>query len=530
MFQHLPRKAPRTKSNREPGLLNRMSATTLCSMLHCIGWTAPKAHLVIVLGLIILGIAGCLPHQRAQILSVSLVKLWEEKNPTKDESAALILGRSRGYLTTPGELKVIAEKAEAGLEPYQSTVAEVLHWANREWVYQLREHETCENSDTPAWNDNTEGTAILTAKSLAYHLTGNEQYAHEVKMILQQIMTEVKTISLEDRQCQLNFGWGAPELVAAADLIEGYWQSEICTGPMSLLYSDTTFGAGNCKQLFQNWLVKNPYYVVSYAAEASKSNWGAAATNATAYIADYMADRPELLLIHRNPPQVNGGEDIARSPAEAYRHANRLALDRMNGHGIEYMSRYSCDYLSGDQQSEQWNPVKSQITERGIIPEDARRQEFCNIPTYHSEYQNYPQVHLGNNIQQCELMLRRGDRSCYDNIDHSDIPDFTFTGPDGVERTTHLRPGRGSIERAIRAIIVDSGADWRHGPALAVAYRYYHEYKTLPGFEFWFQHLGRANACSQNICFGRLTHGFAPGEEIELPPTVPPPCDRFIES
>jgi hypothetical protein len=167
-------------------------------------------------------------------------------------------------------------------------------------------------------------------------------------------MTEVKTISLDHTQCQLNFGWGTPELVAAADLIEDYWSTQTCTGPTSTLYTDTTIGSGNCKVLFQNWLVKNPYYIVSYAAENSKSNWGAAATNATAYIADYLWDRPEVRLIHRSPPQVNDGEDTARTPSEAYAYANQLMFDRMNGYGVEYGSSKSCDYLSGPQQSSQW--------------------------------------------------------------------------------------------------------------------------------------------------------------------------------
>jgi hypothetical protein len=237
--------------------------------------------------------------------------------------------------------------------------------------------------------------------------------------------------------------------------------------------------------LFQNWLVKNPYYVISFSAATSKSNAGAAATNTTAYIADYLWDRPDMVLLHRNPPQVNNGRDRKLTPSEAFAYANKLALDRMNGYGVEYGSSFSCDFLDGEQQNSQWLPVKSQISETGIIPEEARRQEHCNVPNYNGAYQNYPQLHLGNNIQQCELMLRRGDASCYDNADNIDIPDYIFTGPDGELKTTHLLPGRGSIERAIKAIIVDTGTEWRHDSALVVAYRYYYTHHTLPGFELW---------------------------------------------
>ena len=122
-------------------------------------------------------------------------------------------------------------------------------------------------------------------------------------------------------------------------------------------------------------------------------------------------------------------------------------------------------------------------------------------------------------------MLRRGDRSCFDNVDNSDIPGYTFVGSDGQTKTTHLYPGRGSIERGIKAIIVDSGTEWLHTSALAVAYRYYYTHHTLPGFEQWAGYLSNSATCSQEICFGTLTHGFASGENPDLPPTVPPAGD-----
>jgi len=402
---------------------------------------------------------------------------------------------------------------------------DVLQWANMDWNYELRAQETCGNSNEPLWNNNGGGTPILYAKALAYHLTGDIRYAEAVKTILQRIMTEVISISVEENQCQLNFSWGTPELVASADLIEDYWKGRTCTGPTGTSYSDSEIGIGNCKSLFQNWLVKNPYYVISLSAERSKSNWGAAATNATAYIADYLWDRPEVLLVHRLPLEINGEGFVIYSPSQAFVHANQLALDRMNGYGVEYGSSSSCDYLESIQQKDGLEPVKSQITEHGIIPEDARRQEYCNISQYNGVYENYPQLHLGHNIQQCELMLRRGDPSCFDNIETTDIPEYTFIGPDGNLKTTHLYPGRGSIERAIKAIIVDSGTEWRHDSALAVAFQYYYIHHTLSGFELWIsQFVGQPLECSQDICFGALTHGFSIMEEIPgLPPTVIPP-------
>lgn len=433
---------------------------------------------------------------------------------------------SRGYQTTPVELAEIKRKADDGIEPYATAVEWTIAQADEAWDFELQARETCPDSQHPAWNDNGAGTPILYAKALAYHLTGEERYAAEVRDILQRIMTEVETIDLDDGQCPLNFAWGTPELVAAADLIETFWHGMACTGPLSTLYADTTIGTGTCKALFQNWLVKNPYYIVSHTAVASTSNWGAAATNMTAYVADYLWDRGDVLLIHRLPRQVNSGEELALTPAEAYELANQLALDRMNGYRVSYGSIKSCDrFLLNWEQNSAWLPVKSQITENGIIPDDARRTEYCNISHYDSaQKHNYPQLHLGNNIQQCELMLRRGDRRCYDNVDNTDLPDYTFIDPYGLEQTTHLRPGRGSIERAINAIIVDAGISWQHDPALEVAYRYYYNHHTMPGYEQWADDLNRRRArCLNHLCFGMLTHGFASDEVPQDPPVVPPP-------
>lgn len=439
------------------------------------------------------------------------------------ESQVANAPKPRGYLTTPLELVRISEKANQGIEPYKSAVADVLKYAKQDWQFQLDSNVSCSDKNNPAWNDNESGTRVIYAKALAYHLTNNSQYAEDVKNILQRIMTEVKTISLDEQQCRLNFSWGTPELVASADLIEAYWYSKTCTGPVSTAYSDTNIISGNCKMLFQNWLVKNPYYVVSYSVKNAQSNWGAAATNTMAYIADYLWDRPQVQLLQRNPRQVNDGKDESLTPNQAYRYANQVALDRMNGYGVEYGSSDSCDFLSGPQQNSNFPPVKSQITADGIIPEDARRQEYCNVPKYNGQYENYPQLHIGHNIQQCELMLRRGDRSCFDNIDNTDIPNYSFVGPDGITRTTHLYPGRGSLERAINAIIVDSSTKWQHDSALEVAYRYYYIYHKLPGFDRWFSQINRPSSCDQDICFGTLTHGFAQGETPKLPPVVSPP-------
>lgn len=442
-----------------------------------------------------------------------------------EAQTASTAGQSRGYLTTPQELRAIAAKAGRGLEPYAGAVEQVLEEAEQPFLYRLQSEATCDDADDPAWIDDTQGIPRIYARALAYHLTGEEYYAAEVKDLLERIMTEVQTITLEQQQCRLNFSWGTPELVASADLIESYWAGQTCTGPASTVYGETGQTRGPCKQLFQNWLVKNPYFVVSYTAERAQSNWGAAATNTLAYIADYLWDRPDVRLITRRSERNPTAAALRLTPAQAYKRANQLALDRMNGYRVEKDSNSSCDFLGGDQQQFGAEPVKSQITPGGIIPEDARRDEFCNVAVYDGSYQNYPQVHLGNNIQQCELMLRRGDSSCYDNINNREHARYYFLDPDGRVRVTRLEPGRGSIERAIKAIIIDSGTEWKHDAALEVAYRYYYSRHTLDGFERWAAELDRPADCWQDVCFGTLTHGFAAGETPTAPPVVAPPRD-----
>ena len=414
---------------------------------------------------------------------------------------------ARGYLTTPLELALIAEKADAGIEPYASARSEVLARASDPWLWGFSAHETCPDADTPAWNDNSGGTPWLYANALAFQLTGSTAYAAAIVQILAALMSQVQSFDLTS--CELNLAWGGPELVATADLIEDYWSGLTCTGPLSATPGDLAQGSGPCKRLFQNWLAKNVYYAVSELTSAAQNNRGAAGTNTAAYVADYLWDRDDVLLVHSNPSRINGGAPYLLTPAQAYAHANQLALDRMNGYGVHLGQTSSCDYLGGAVQSPQFAPVKSQITPGGIVTEDARRDEYCNVPVYNGTYQNYPQGHIGSNLQQCELMLRRGDRSCYDNEDLNDLPDYPVVGPDGVLRTTHLKPGRGSLERAIKAVITDSKTEWRHDPALEVAYHYYRHYGRHSGRGGWLAQSDDPNACYQDLCLTTLTHGFA---------------------
>ena len=137
---------------------------------------------------------------------------------------------ARGYLTTPLELSIIRQKADEGVEPYATARAELLTTASSSWNWGFNAHETCPDANTPAWNDNGSGTRFIYANALAYHLTGSTSYAQTVRTILEAAMTQVLDF---DPECDTNVGWGGPELVASADLIEDYWEGQGCTGPIS---------------------------------------------------------------------------------------------------------------------------------------------------------------------------------------------------------------------------------------------------------------------------------------------------------
>jgi len=122
------------------------------------------------------------------------------------------------------------------------------------------------------------------------------------------------------------------------------------------------------------------------------------------------------------------------------------------------------------------------------------------------------------------MLWRRGDPSIFDNLDMTELPDFRYRDPKGNSRSTHLYPGRGSIEKAINAII-NAGTPWKHDGGLEVAYRYYYDHKRQPDTDLgkWLQEIDRPTGVNQEICFSTLTHGLAANEPPAAPPTVPPP-------
>jgi hypothetical protein len=244
------------------------------------------------------------------------------------------------------------------------------------------------------------------------------------------------------------------------------------------------------------------------------TNWGSAATNACTYIADYLWDRQELVLVSYN--RLDADEPTtARSPAEAYERAIQLALGRMNGTRAEGRgaSSRTCDFVSA---------TKSMIRPDGGLPEELRRGSTgCSgVRILQNDESNmYSQTHLQSLIAQAELLRRRGDLRLYDNVQQASL-DFTYRDPKGFKHSVALPAGRGSLKRAILFILDHPSYQKPRAlkTAAEVAYCYYRHPAMLTAVI-----PTRPNSGLRAMSFETLTHGFAKGENPGPPPTVPPP-------
>ncbi len=457
-----------------------------------------------------------------------------------------VTSHSRGYLTTPAELREIAEKAKAGVEPYRSAVRDVIEKANETWTRSpLSGEVTCQRQPEEGTPSGTsmialpgmselklgielgssrkeskghapkqggpgksespeepryisEGGVTVYAKALAYNLTGKDSYAADVVTAIQGLLGvnsfgHFGNTQQPERQCQLNLSWYIPGFIRAADLVEDYpgWKST--------------------KPAFQKWLATVVYPTTSFTAEVAVSNWGAAATNLSTYIADYLYDRPDLTLVSYNVPG-SPEATTSRTPAQAYEHAIQLALRRMNGTRVEGRggSSYSCDVEPA---------TKSMIRPEGGMPDDLRRGSTgCSgIRILADDKSNmYSQTHLQNLIAQAELLRRRGDLRIYGNI-ANDSPVFQYVDSRGEQHTVTLPAGRGSLRKAILFVLSQQRARALRS-ACEVAYAYYGDSAMLNAVT-----ATRPNTGNRGMAFETLTSGTAPGETRRDPPVTIPP-------
>lgn len=409
-------------------------------------------------------------------ISANTVKEWALDTsiflPTIERNdRAKVVGKARGYLTTPQELSDIAEKARKGIHPYQEAVKDLLYVAKEpgDWSKKYKTisgEQTCNETREPAYL--FRGSPLVYAKAIAYHLTGDKAYAAAVR---QRVLDLADTFGYGGEvysganQCILNLSRYVPGWIMAADLIEDYagWSQ-----------SD--------KQTFQFWLANEVYKKVDWNSRTRRNNWGSAGSATAAMIADYLWDSPYQL------------GDL--TPAAAFQMHKQIQLNRMN------------TIWQGDfDDCAIWG-----IQPYGGIPEElVRGSSGCEAQWIVDEDASwtYTMTTLQAFVLHAELLWRRGDNSIYEN---------------------RMENGGGSLLQGILFVIKnpvtpDKSLDWRDGnkQMLEVAYRYYRDPAIAEQLR-----IGQANRyiggpSEQTLHFGTITHGFADGEQPYPQPIAPLP-------
>ena len=381
--------------------------------------------------------------------------------------------RSRGYLTTPAELREIKSKSDLGIEPYRSAVDSLLNYVGSPdyWPYGFVD---------PTNRDVLQHAAALVyAKALVYNLTADQSYAASARVKLLELSTTITCSNTYSggNGCILTLSRHIPGYIAAADLIEDYpgWSVDD-------------------KRTFQSWLRDSVYRFTDWASDDRSTNWGSMGSAATEYIADYFTGSG-LMLTDRN--------GVVFDPHNAYWEARQRALDRVNSNS--YMSNSVCADHTG-----------LGIRPSGAIPEETGRGSTgCDgsyLLTNDASY-SYMQTHLSGTVLQAELLLRRGDSSLFDNL---------------------KLDGGGSILKAILYVIENPNDptppahwwDWigSRKSILEIAYRYYRH--PAIGKQLGVGTSNRAIASDGNSSmphFSTVTHGFAADENPGPPPLTPAP-------
>jgi hypothetical protein len=391
-------------------------------------------------------------------------------SPTQIPSPTSIPSRSRGYMTTPQELRLIAQKADQGIQPYKEAVDAILKYAGDPpyWPQRypsIEGSQKCKKTKEPRYI--FEGSPMVFAKAMAYHITDNSAYAAEVRSRILDL-TDTHGYGGDEysgaNQCILNLSWYMPGWIMAADLIEDYpgWST-------------------TDKRQFQQWLAVNIYKKTAWSSRNRKNNWGSAGSTTSGMIADYLWDSSYLL--------------EGATPREAYLEHRQNQLDRM---GTAKPFDSVCDL---------WG-----IQWYGGIPDElVRGSSGCAAKWIVEDDKSwvYTMTHLQGLVMHAEFLLRRGDNAIFENISDD---------------------GSGSLLKAIHFVIdnpvkPEKSTNWRESAKqlLEVTYRYYRDAPSAEQLRVGQpdRYIGSSNG--QMFHFGTITHGFAVTEDPGLPPTVSPP-------
>lgn len=387
-----------------------------------------------------------------------------------------IAASSRGYYTTPGELATIKQKAQVGTQPYKDAVNKVLAFATSDpnyWPFgTISGAQTCSATLEPSFLGN--GAPLVYAKALAYHLTDDQRFAASVREKLLDLIDATSyngEVYSGGNQCILNLSWYLPAWIQTADLLESYagWSVED-------------------KMMFQRWLAAEAFKKVEWNSDSRSNNWGVAGSASTAMIADYL-DGSQIALADRNNKQLTN--------KEIWDEAKQHQVDRLNGNS--YMDNYVCRM-----------PGVGIRPDGGIPEELGRGSTGCNglaLQEQDNSYVYMQSYHQGM-ATHAELLLRRGDKSLYDNLNGN---------------------GAGNILKAFLFVSANpndpsKSYDWlaTQKSILEIYYRYYRNTEIakrlgIGGARFI------AGKGIQTIHFATLTHGFAINEDPGPPPVTAPP-------
>jgi hypothetical protein len=427
---------------------------------------------------------------------------------------------ARGYLTTPNELTRIARLAQAGIEPYQTTVAEELEYAERALdakALRMPKEIDIRNDDIENPQYLHDGSQYVYTWALAYNLLKEREpelaqtYAEAAHTLVMEMPEADVQVSGYQENTRLNISSHIQNWVYAADLLADWPTGD-----------GTPFAQSADAKLLKTWLgsaiVRYPYNVGHVRA----NNWGAWGRSTTAVIADYVGgDAP--LYVQQLAKDEQGAYDVDPSaPCDAegvdtcvvveagamYATAIQLHYDYVDGRISEFTSS-SCD----------GNGSKSMIRPDGGMPDEIRRSYECDTTRLEEPYDaaaRYSQFALDAMISLAELAWRRGDPSVYTHID--------------------AETGRGSIYRAL-SFLIDNNVTFEHGAILEIANRFYtyqagveQDAERLAELRELLEHDLPGILKSQDewpadvnwLHFGTLTHGFSADEVLRPPPTVAP--------
>jgi hypothetical protein len=244
---------------------------------------------------------------------------------------------------------------------------------------------------------------------------------------------------------------------------------------------------------FKNWLATEVYKKTDWASDTKSNNWGSAGSYMSTVIADYLAGSG-ILMRDRNGATITSHDAYAE-------HRQRM-IDRMNGN--TYMTYPGC------------KQVGVGIRPDGGIPEELVRGTTGCDGLWFAALDGswtYMITHLAPVIAHAELLWRRGDPSGYTNITQSGAGNilmavyFFIHNANDVTKSVDYKANRKQpLEFLYRFLATQGSLDPYLAKQLGIGGTRY-----IGGDQ------------SQTPQFGTITHGFAVGEIVTPPPTVPEP-------